>query len=475
MFCHALKKTFVHIFLLLVSLYFSLCPMEAKKPNQIGKGKPSTEQFNKLFGPCDYHKIFHGQIKPSEIEKFSQRLVDRAIMMFCSGHLHLFDPVASNDQCHISAIRAVELFRLLKAEIFRIDHHQPLSQPEVRYLVLSFLLTSCFSTDHDVMKVMMRDEKHPKVANKFKDFCGNKDLRDLAKRQVAQLTLEITRKYIGDIKKLQRGSPPTDGSKPDLTDTEELLLDELKQLSLRDDLILEDDGIARFPKFPGALVFLEKTRQAMIPIVLNAKIICNKGVHRHTLVYGGDEVLVVPEDTFALPDIPCVVIEGVSCPETLGDEKVTFEMFKALREHCPHGLFSKKPGARIGYTGYVHDLKNACALCRPCPDNKTCEVFLAKAKRLAAFTQLSSLLLPNAADFTKTRQHEYVKKFLSADGSFKELQKTFAAQMSASKGLNSEDPSVFAIEHVHPDLLENALKRRFLDTRAEVIVQEDQL
>jgi len=431
----------------------------------------TTPLFCGLFGPVDYKKVFSDQLKPKDVERFTEIITNKACELFTAGNLALFDGIADNNQCHLSAAYMLDCVRDMRDKRLVFDTKEPaklLQQPEVRCLALSFFLSSVFHTDAGkslMTKILPGTTISGKTdINKFKIFCSVRSIRDRAKHELSKLLRDFTRICA-------RGSCEAKAPASDIFIDD--LAQELHAFSIRDDLVLDFDAhtdekepVFQCPKFPGALIFLEKTKKSAMPIVLNIKVLCDKGVHHTRLLFHADRLISEIEFKKLFPDdnAPVIVIEGVSCPEKMGDELCTFDMYKLFREHCSQGLLAKKTD--------VHPIDTTCRVCRPCPDDKACELFCSKVAKLHSFESFSQLLLPNAADFTAVIQPAYVSRFFATEmPELVHIQKLFVQKLRESRdGLCSENPTVLAIEHVHPDLLCNAVRRRFLDTRPEDIL-----
>lgn len=370
--------------------------------------------MNQQVSACRY--LFRAE--PSEVfgSKKSEAMINESleIMMQVNHHLLkqkafvLIDPMATNDQCHLYALKTALIMR----NYATLNEENRLARTEDnRFLHLSFFLSYAIFSDvrdaialfQKAMKEMNLRSSTPKAFTQF--------LRDegFPRRNAA-------RKALNDYFKedLQRSVK------------EHQELSKLASENLVN--VLNTNGLYTFPKFAGVTYFVDAIEKEQVPFVIKVKVMSKRGAASEILVAPSrpiqDEEPVVVFETYASED-------GMTVPGIREEAQKCHKYFRAMVE-------KKKLHATP-----------ACFFC-----NETSIDLVPFKSRLEQVMQRpKEMLYALGANFTHKLQEPYEPIVQDAE-KYPELAENYQRSLVLidELGLDMNRPRTFSVSHVYADI-----------------------
>ncbi len=391
--------------------------------------------------------LFGNDKNDRDQEVIARALVMLAIAEFAKGNLHLFDGLIGNNQCHITALRIVELYNCYKKGSLSLDPdhltYYNRDKSVERFLTLNLILSSSIKNNKGplikyvfaqrYLKAMGLEKKHKTKVNLV---LSNKEVLTFAKETLSVMVMDYLATLILSLEQEQ----------PELA----LEISKLMRNDLR--TIVDNISLPVLAKLPGIELLIDRIKKDNISLIIKVKTICQGG--SHCAIYKSTPDYTLNLISEPIPsDEPVIVIEGIG---SVNQAIRTFNDYRKLRDECAHNLLAKKK---------VKVTDHECLLCTHA-HNCNCEQF----KSLDGFDCIS-LQRAISADFMYALQSKLSE--LINNGEFPlltEKSKEYL-ELAHKQGTCQKDISLFYIEHMYASTLKCAIKQKRLvdSTEGELI------
>jgi hypothetical protein len=370
--------------------------------------------MNQQVSACRY--LFRAE--PSEVfgSKKSAALINESleIMMQVNHHLMkkkayvLIDPMATNDQCHLYALKTALIMRSYMV----ISEENRLARSEDnRFLHLSFFLSyAIFSDARDAIALFQKAMKEMNIRSStpkaFTQF-----LRDegFPRRNAA-------RKALNDYFKedLQR-------SVKDHPELSKLASENLVN-------VINNNSLYTFPKFAGVTYFVDAIEKEQVPFVIKVKVLSKRGAASEIMVAPSraiqDEEPVVVFETYASED-------GLTVPGIRQEAQKCHQYFRAMIEKN-----------KLHATPY-------CFFC----NKESMDLSPFRSRLEQVMQRPKEMLYALGADFTHKMQEKY-EPYLQDAEKYPELAQNYQKSLGLIEdlGLDMNSPRTFSVSHVYADI-----------------------
>jgi len=361
--------------------------------------------------------ILGKKVKIKRVEQNFKLLSEHVFSYFNQGKLFLFDPYAGFDQCHLTSLKLAEIYGKYVENGNGISA-ETITAEDARFLILCFICSQCFRHSMKPLKALLNGSKQAGIFESIINVC----------KKPAQIALgSVMKEYITE-------------SIEQINDNKEL-----HSLLQEKSLGTGRNGIFRYPKFAGVVLFNEKNKQLNIPIVFKIKVYSKTGFHVHAFVMN-------TSNNNKTQKQPAIVFEGMAYK----GKAHPFDEYINSRDACPQGFLS--PPTTTEHKGCCH--------CTPCSDEESSHEDV-DFEAVKESSSLDEILCAEGADYSRLEQQDDVTKFFEDKEKYPQLHELYHkfSKFAVKSGLSMENTSAFVIEHAYPDTLDKATeKQRMLDT-----------
>lgn len=363
--------------------------------------------------------------------------------------ISLINPKALNNQCHLYALRAVQIMRNYSQ---KSEEEKLARTKENLFLHLSFLLSYPLLNDKGLLIQIVRNtlkniakknnkEIDLKEAKRLEIFLS--DSKFIHSREQASL-LALNKLFAEEMKTIFSNL-----DKESKIENEISLYSDLKKISLLDDLNIEYSKhnkkkliLYTLPKIASVPYLIDVLEKENIPLVIKLKIITKNGTA--TIVESSQKIKENSD--------PVIVFEAVSTDGS-------YSFLDCLNQDtlCPNSYFAHK--------NKIHKLEESCFLCKKNLIQED-ELKLYRKQLQLIIESPKEMLYALGADFIITNQKKF-KILFDKNETYPFLSEIF------EKGILYKEKIKFDITHVHVDSAKYAVGSDHLyDTSTKLFLEE---
>lgn len=322
-------------------------------------------------------------------------------------NLHLFDAIDGNQQCHINSI--------IVASIAKNNTPHQNHQNKV-HLLCAFLLNPMHTISPDLFTRRFRTQDQKLMRIFISDPEVTHAAQKILQQSITQHTLHFANASLSE------------------------------EHSISPEVIrwIQQHPNIPFPKLMGINLMFDEAKRLNIPFALKCKLLCNQGMHEHTLLYDSHGLKLLK--TRQLSSTDSVIVTDVIA--STNKQIRSFKKYASLRKKCPHNLFT-------GHLNNCHNQTTACILCKKhteeCPQADLHKNFL----RCIGFQIIHFAC---AAQFMHDCQKEPIKLLMQSD--FTQMRCMTKVWQEVANEMHITNLALCAIEHMYPSTLKHALERK---------------